>query len=370
MNRREFLKAITLMPPASYGMRVLLSGQTCNRKRAQANSTEKSGLPGVSKDSLCHCSAGPQEYEVKSSSLSQTVASRAFEWIIANLSRFDPFSWKPVLGEQSQTALAELALMCFLLSRHNDPNKDLRLAKCLDVLEHAYKQPPFHEYIFRIDKRAFSGHLLIWLSLAGRKSEAVVSHDRLQQFIDEYGVACTERIPYRLLELRYLLDKGGFVHNLPPEEDIFRQTTLACNFNIVTIAPYDLYSITHSIFYLSDFGAIVPAALEFQEKTRILELIRSLIGISICSGNWDLVSELILSYRCLTNDAEYWIDLGWKALERIQDKSGFIPGLAFSFEKHKELPSETEREQYLFIRNYHATLMTCLAGFLGKGSRV
>lgn len=294
------------------------------------------------------------------------VASPALDWIVSNLSRFNPFLRGPLPDERSQTALAELALLYYHLRRRAGFAQDPRLHQCLDLIEQVYRQPLFHEYAFRGDRGAFGGHLLIWLTLADRNIEAVVSREQFQWMIDSGNVLAVEREPYRALERRYFLELGGFEHRLPSEADLFHQTFLGRDFEIPAMMISDIYSITHTIFYLTDYGARTSPLLNGpSHKERILELLRVLLGMMIHARHWDLVGELILSYRCLERVEEPVLEVGWKVLRANQDSSGLIRHSPSMLPQLEELPAGEARDDYLFTRCHHMTLVAVMAGFLG-----
>jgi hypothetical protein len=305
--------------------------------------------------------------EAGSPELSERVASRALGWIEAHLSHFDPFSQGLAPDEQAQTVLAELAWVCYLLRRRREFAHDPRLDRCLDLVESVYRHPHFHEYAFRGDKRFFDRHLQVWIALSSRGVEKLVSRDQLQKMIDAANVTVVELTPYHSLELRYLLEVGRFRHDLPSEADLFRQTFLGGNPKIVFAMDSDIYSITHTVYYLTDFGARNSPLLSGQERDRTLQLIDLLLGMMIHARQWDLVAELILSHRCLDPTEVPMVRLGWEALLAHQDPEGAIGSSACSPSKLKELPPGKEGKRRLFTSCYHQTLVTVLAGYLGMG---
>jgi len=296
----------------------------------------------------------------------ELVATRAFDWIASNRLYFNPFYWGVLPEEWCQTALAELSLLCYHLRGREQFRDDSHVEKCLDTIEQVYRKPLFHEYIFRGDRLSFGGHLGVWITLGHRNIETVISRESLQQIIDVGNVLSVERLPFRLLELRYFLDLGGFRHNMPSEADIFSRTFLDQDFDLASIMDSDIYSITHTIFYLTDFGGRVSPLLSGEREESLLELLEFLLGMVIHARNWDLVAELILSYRCIRSHDSTLVKLGWKALQLNQGQDGSIRDLTLSKKGLKRFKDKASRKKYEFRRRYHATLTTVMAGFLGK----
>jgi len=301
--------------------------------------------------------------EYTEASTREFVTTRALSWLENNLSCFNSFSRIQELDEFSQTSLAELALLCYQVQRRQAFISNLevnsQINRCLSLIENVYRSPLFHEYVFRGNKYAFTAHLLIWLSLIHRQVGEIVSKSKLQWLVESSNIIAIERLPFRTLELRYFLDLGGFHHTLPTETELFKQTFLGSKFELVSIADSDIYSITHTIFYLTDFGLKPSSLLEGKQQEPIRELLKNLLGMMLHAKHWDLVAELILAYRCLDEKENLWIHLAWKALLSIQTGSGMIYG------SNKSLETVTSKES-LFQDYYHRTLVTVMAGLLGK----
>ena len=288
------------------------------------------------------------------------VAGRALEWLDAHLSHFNPFNRGLDLDETHQTAIAELALLSYLI-RRRQPNSTPCVDRFLDVIEFLYRTPQFHENIYHI-KQAFPAHLIIRLALADRNIGDVVPDRVIRWMLERGNALSSERNPYRMLELRYLLELGGWSHNLPSEASLFRRTTLGRCAEILSLMDRDVYSITHTIFYLTDFGRKPCVLFRGQRLRGIITLLETLLGMAIHAQHWDLVSELILSCRCLEMEDGAWIRLGWQALLQVQDASGAIRG--FNREQTPRVHGAARDGEY-FLSSYHRTLTAVLAGMLG-----
>lgn len=303
------------------------------------------------------------------SDISDVVYTRALTWLADNVELVD-FSWRNInLEKQSQIAVSELALLVLLHQRTNRFSNQVYLDKCLDMIEHIYQRPNFHEFPFYGEKQSLVGHLIIWLSLKNRDADTIVSPGQFQWLIHKGNILNIERKPYQVLELRYFLDMAGFKHNLPDEYTLYRQTFLAKDFNVIAVSDSDIYSITHTIPYLTDFGFKESPIINQENLQGILEVLNILLGMCIQAKNWDLVAELLISLHCLGFQDSLWIQSGWKALMENQDQTGKIVSQGFSPEQLKILPSEREKDYYIFINCYHPTLMGLIAGLVKKKLR-
>lgn len=169
-----------------------------------------------------------------------------------------------------------------------------------------------------------------------------------------------------MLELRYLLDRAGLKHNLADEYTLYQQTFLAKNFNFITIADADIYAVTHTIPYLTDFGFKISPVIAKENSREIPGILNVLLGMCIQAKNWDLVAEVLLSLHCLGFQDSVWIRSGWQALMENQDQTGKIVNQGFSPDQMKILTPGWERDYYTFINGYHPTLMALTAGLVKK----
>jgi Domain of unknown function (DUF6895) len=133
--------------------------------------------------------------------------------------------------------------------------------------------------------------------------------------------------------------------------------------NVIYITDGESYSITHALFYLSDFGSRSIAGLSPSQREHIHWVVEHLLGMYICAGNWDLVSELMVSYQCLGQTTSDIYALGWQSLIDAQWPCGAIPGPYYIAQKADNLTG-VQRRKYVFEKCYHTTLVTALAGAL------
>ena len=300
---------------------------------------------------------------MRSPGLAERVGDRALDWLSANRARFEPPSGEVPVSEAGQTALAELAQLSLHLARRDRFAGDRRVHDFLELVDRVYRRPAFHEFPFRVELRSLAGHLLIWLALRERGIEKLVPAHLFAERIDAYAVAVAAH-PAKLLELRYLLKLGGFGHRLPPEDELLGETVLAHAGPPDELDDDRVYELTHVVFYVTDFGLQGPSALSGEWHGTGERVLRLLEGM-ITRRHWDLVSELILSHRCLGGARHPSVQAAWQALHASQEASGRIrhpPELGGPVD---ELPPGEPRQRYLFARCYHQTLVAAMAAFLG-----
>src|SRR3989304_5987563 len=99
--------------------------------------------------------------------LSECAGSRALAWIGREFPRFDPLRGNVVAtpDEEGQTALCELAWLLWVLKERASCKGDPKVDRCIAYLANAYERPSFHAYMLHGHPLAFTGHLIVYLSL-------------------------------------------------------------------------------------------------------------------------------------------------------------------------------------------------------------
>jgi hypothetical protein len=302
------------------------------------------------------------EHEVQALSL-RAVTDRALSWIESNLDRFDPFRrpFKP--NEFRPKALVELALLACLLRRQPAFADDDRVSGILRFALRVYHTPFFRDSPFRLEN-AFPPRALLAAIL---RVCGLVFVDRdwdaIQVLVTRSNVCSPEQVPHRLLELRHLLDLGGFEHRLPSYPRLFRSSLLRGPLNLAYVTDFEAYSVTHTIFYLSDFGSRPLLGPGPADLDHAVWLVDHLLGMYTRRGNWDLVAELLLSLQCLGRTSSILYGLGWRALVDAQTADGMVPGPQFDPGKREAAGRECDLD-HVFGTCYHTTLIAAMAGAL------
>ena len=186
----------------------------------------------------------------------------------------------------------------------------------------------------------------------------------MQDLIRNGNVLKIERRPYQVLELRYFLELAGFDHDLPGEDALYSQTILGKGFNPIALSDTDIYCITHTIPYLTDFGFKKFHLFNGENAREIRENLDLLMGMSIHAQHWDLVCELLLAGYCLGIPDPFWSPKGWQALEAHREQTGMIANLPLPPDQMKMLHSDWEKNFCIFMISYHPILMCLLAGVI------
>ena len=158
-----------------------------------------------------------------------------------------------------------------------------------------------------------------------------------------------ETLPYRRLELDYLATKAGITPNRPFDRHVYADTTLAKCTNPVYLDDWEAYSVTHTLFYRTDFG--VGEFDEPNDRARIVAIVRSLLVRYYRKRNWDLVGELLNNEVGLRDTATPIFVTAARGLFAAQHADGAVPGPNYRRD-------EAATEAYRFEHCYHTTLVT------------
>jgi hypothetical protein len=286
-----------------------------------------------------------------------------FTWFEQNLEWFDPFkdSSNPHIFSTSKPLL-ELACICMYYERCVLTNRDPRVRKFISFIHDVWQHPQYRERLVRSPEMIrLYGMTCIALRCCGAGDSS--DYELIQRVIDQGYVGSIEDVPFRVLDFRNMLDCGGFRHNLPSYATLYKQTLLASTPPVMYLTDNDAYSITHTLFYLSDFGSRPLGTILKEELPQIRWMVGMLMGIYLRLKNWDLVAEFLICCRCLHWSPPCIFDAAWEALLDAQLPDGSVPGPLFSKRKLSEIDDESKRKDYCLGQNYHTTLVSALAGF-------
>src|SRR3954452_3492581 len=289
----------------------------------------------------------------------------AFQWLARNLPSFNPFVAPkpsgPSKGPNIIRSKALLELSCISMYYKRAIPEGIVLASnslvetCLEYATEIWARPDFQDLAVR-QPSLFRLYATIYVALR----QCNIAEDAFAQVIqgvyDQGYVTAIEDIPFRVLELRYILDLGGFSHDLPTYRELFEPTLLAKVPSLAYLTDEDAYSVTHTIFYLTDFGhQSIKDVLTDHEYARACSTVTQLLGHYVRRRHWDLVAELLMSCTCLRWFPSPIGPLAWNFLLEAQMPDVSVPG-PFSPEK-SEMYTEDKRQQRYFEQNYHTTLV-------------
>ena len=141
---------------------------------------------------------------------------------------------------------------------------------------------------------------------------------------------------------------------------MYNETVAGKKAPISYMSTMDIYSVTHTIFYLTDMGSQpIEQILTMNEKSYLERLVLQLLCVSLRHRNLDTAGELIMCCNFLDIPKENELNqllfqTFWDLLQYSQMKKGSIPSPTYQ-DGTKE-PSDSRRE-HIFKHSYHSTLV-------------
>jgi hypothetical protein len=286
-------------------------------------------------------------------------AADAVEWLTANLDRFSPVS-DGRLSKSGLQAVAELAILYSHLASCASP-ATLPLRGSLPVwrafLVERCEANFYAERVRRDPLRAYYLALpYLMLRAGGYRSPQY--EDALRQ-MRRWGLPeATEVVPYRRLDRRYFLWRSGWARQEPNWLRLYRDTGLFRWRGSTYVDEEGAYAITHTLFYLTDFGRR-PLPLSEAAAERIVALVESLLVHYWRLSHWDLVGELLMNLECLDRRGSVFYAGAARAFLRAWRRDGSVPpSPAAIMDLRSAAPSE--RPSLAFRSCYHTTLVGVL----------
>ncbi|MEU2159087.1 hypothetical protein ABZ532_29455 [Streptomyces sp. NPDC019396] len=299
------------------------------------------------------------------SSRRRVVEDRAVAWLAARRDLLDPRRAMPDCVLFTRKALIETAFLVGLRARLDDTPLDGEYAAIFEQVADIAAQPSYREMIAR-DEQA----LLLYagtyaaLRLCGREDPEF--RRIIQQAVDGGYAASFERVPYRQLDLLHTLYLCGIEHDLPPMDTVLPFTLLCQHPNVLKLADRDIYAITHTVFYATDFGQREPVWPRGYSPGRAIELLEALLVLAEARSNADLVGELLCCLYCLGINHSDAANQAWVFLESVQEPNGRVNGPEGII--HPSLDGKDEDFRH-WAEGYHTTIVTALAGLLARSPR-
>lgn len=303
------------------------------------NGTERAGAPALVRDSLGELSAG------------------AKHWLGCNLHFFDPFSpVSPLPEERKAKAALELAIFCHSWAKLR-PATDV-LDRATTLIRTIWQRP---EFLLLMDGQAryADARRLVYAALApaGIRDDlrgAALARLRASGYLSPLG-----KSPYLRLETRYYADKANIEHGIESYQELAEQSLLARP-PAPPVSRSDAYTITHTAFYLSDYGFRDPG-LPSEVREQGERLACSVLNCCVSHDKWDLAGELVITLACLGGDPAGTPSgqAAIRCLAQAQLANGAIPGRSASV-RAQESASPAE----FFRKAYHTTLVTALMSLI------
>lgn len=291
-------------------------------------------------------SAGPDE-------AAESLLAGTRQWIGRHAAYLDSPSGRAGLPVTPRVkALLQLALLCHY-ERRTAP-ADAAPGEAATVVERAWQQPDFTHLLGSTPKYARQFQL-IHAALAPAGTATAARRGMLARLAADGHLEPGRKQPYFHLETRFFADLAGAGHRLAPYRELFASSVLA-RAAALPVAGLDVCNITHTVFYLSDFGFRDPG-LTGREREEALGVVERLTDRCVRRGEWDLTGKLVLAQYCLGDDPLRTPSgaAGVRMLARAQSPGGAIPGKSVT-----ERAAATATPEKFFRNAYQATVVTAL----------
>ncbi|MFD3534648.1 DUF6895 family protein [Streptomyces sp. NPDC058664] len=258
-------------------------------------------------------------------------------------------------------ALLQLALLCRYWGK--TAPADAALARATEVVERAWEKPDFPR-LLTLDRRYAREFELMYAALAPAGAVTDAPRAVLARLAADGYLAPRRKSPYLHLEARFYADLAGAEHRFASYRELYA-ASLPARAEGLPVAGLDVCVVTHTVFYLSDFGLRDPGLTE-EARGQALRLVERLTEHCVGLGEWDLVGKLVLAQYCLGADP---LDTpsgaaGFRMLAEVRSPGGAIPGRSVL----RRAPADATPVDF-FRKSYQATLVTALATLIVTSGR-
>lgn len=286
------------------------------------------------------------------------LSERAVQWLGRNLQFFDPLSpSSPLPVRRSIRAAIELALLCRVWAMLR-PATDV-LYEATALLEKIWARPEFPLLIEKHGGAYADIHKLAYAALAPAGTPEDLREAALARLKAEGYLLPLMKTPYRQLEIRYFADMANAEHSIEPYRELAGKSLLA-RLPASPVGPNEAYLLTHTVFYLSDFGCR-DLDLPDDVRDRAERFTRSMLDSCVRQNLWDLTAELIVATAVLGGGSAGTPSglAGIRCLAQAQLGNGAMPG-ASAADRARSSQGAAE----FFGKAYHTTVVTALMALI------
>ena len=280
---------------------------------------------------------------------------KAVQWVVANLESFDPIAHDGSVKVDTVKPFAELAFLASIVEqkRHSVYKEAFRAAT--EFVERTAQRNQLRDRFLR-QPSLFLLYGNIYTALERWSRQEHSWHLPIQRLIDSGYLTTMEMVPFRKIDLFNMLEATGYRHDLPSPQELYRNTLAFRMPSVLYLTNDDAYAITHTLFYLADFGSQDLRLFLGERYADTVMYVEMLLGMYLRKQNWDIAGELLICCDCLGSRPEPFYRLGWEGIARAQLDSGEIIGPKFDRNSPK-LAAAAEARKYCFDQNYHTTLV-------------
>ena len=259
---------------------------------------------------------------------------------------------------QQVKPVAELALACDLMRHTKSVSRFSSEAGALSnsILEHCWKELERGEVLRRLLTRSLDLYSLITVyppfrraGLRNKALECVIA-----TLSSSSGILALEFPAWRLLDFAVALQMLG-MHSPWEPKRIFAHTWLGKRPWPWLLSDNAAYSLTHTVFYATDFGR-TPTGLSEHTRTYLTRWCAVWCDYYVQVKNFDLLCELIMVTHCIGKCAP---SRAVRHLSNAQKSNGAVPVPAVLATMLAR--TGVGRSNSRFLQTYHTTLVALMA---------
>jgi hypothetical protein len=278
-------------------------------------------------------------------------------WVRLNMGFLDPKNPNEIRTAPKVKALIELAMFRHYWARLR-PGDD-RIDEVAAFIRRVWEEPDLPRMV--ADDPSWSRQFgLSYGAVAPPGITSEAPRATLAALAESGYLAPRRKSPYLHIESRYFADLAGIDHRYDSYAALYAASHLAGRAAALPMAAEDAYNITHTIFYLTDFG-LRDCGLAPDERERAYRMICELTEHYVESAEWELAAEFTLAQLGLGADPLRTPSgvACFRQLRQAQLANGAIPGRAAA-----RRADESASAIGFFRTAYHPTLATALISMI------
>lgn len=256
----------------------------------------------------------------------QASSIAAAAWAFANRDRFSPFDESDAYSPSKLKAFVEFAIMTAAYDAYCPSTRDTQCEAAVDLIAACAERDDFTDWLFRRPEIVVEfAEVLGSLHELRRESPRLLQKLRSATIVD--ALNHVERVPHRALEVVLVNEWANLdLLQVPPLETLLEGTILAANFRTPWIGREAAYAITHVIMFIHRFGLDRSRSDLLLPTVDLRPLLTDLLIITSAEGDWDLLGEVLLCWKCLRLPPTPLTSAAWRCFLNAQQADGsFLP---------------------------------------------
>lgn len=291
---------------------------------------------------------------IQMGSLLESVFDNSFGWVLERKSFFSvhPYKNTPRLLDLIKP-MGELMLVADLLLRTSHRKNDAR-----DLLDFGWEELEKGKVLESIlcsrpDLLTLSAIYAVF-HVNGYHSESLKT--QIERVVKTPGYFNLDLPAWRRLDLLHGLSSLN-INTDQKISSVFKNSWLAEKYSYWTITDATAYGVTHTVFYMTDYGR-KPDGLPEDIISYLSAVLPKWAEHYLQEGNYDLASEMFMSMGCIDTHPPYELINQFSAGQR---KDGSYEGPPFG--ALNLVHGESDEERIGFLSDYHTTLVACMAAY-------